>query len=98
MYLFWLRWVFAAVHGLFSSCGKQGLLCLGAQASHRRGLPRRLEECSREKLRHPGSVAVAAGSRALAQQLRPGLSCSETCGSFLDQGLKPQLLPLQADS
>ena len=26
LFYFWLRWVFAAVHGLFSSCGKQGLL------------------------------------------------------------------------
>ena len=23
---FWLRWVFVAVHRLFSSCGEQGLL------------------------------------------------------------------------
>ena len=23
---FWLRWVFVAVRGLFSSCGEQGLL------------------------------------------------------------------------
>ena len=23
---FWLRWVFVAVRGLFSSCGKRGLL------------------------------------------------------------------------
>ena len=23
---FWLRWVFIAAHGLFSSCGEQGLL------------------------------------------------------------------------
>ena len=26
IYLFWLRWVFAAAHGLFSSCGEWGLL------------------------------------------------------------------------
>ena len=46
--IFWLRWVFVAVHGLFSSCGEWGLLfivvrgllivvsgaqALGAQAS-----------------------------------------------------------------
>ena len=26
IYLFWLLWVFVATCGLFSSCGKQGLL------------------------------------------------------------------------
>ena len=25
-FYFWLRWVFVAVHGLFSGCGEQGLL------------------------------------------------------------------------
>ena len=27
-FLFWLRWVFVAVRGLFSSCGKRGLLLI----------------------------------------------------------------------
>ena len=26
LFLFWLHWVFIAVHGLFSRCAKQGLL------------------------------------------------------------------------
>ena len=26
LFYFWLRWVFVAAHGLFSSCGEQGLL------------------------------------------------------------------------
>ena len=26
IYLFWLRWVFVAALGLFSSCGERGLL------------------------------------------------------------------------
>ena len=26
-FVFWLWWHFVAVHGLFSSCGEQGLLC-----------------------------------------------------------------------
>ena len=26
IYLFWLRWVFVAACGLFSSCGERGLL------------------------------------------------------------------------
>ena len=26
IYLFWLRWVFVAARGLFSSCGERGLL------------------------------------------------------------------------
>ena len=33
IYLFWLCWVFVAVHRLFSSCGKRELLSSGAQAS-----------------------------------------------------------------
>ena len=26
-FFFWLRWVFVAAHGLFSSCGEGGLRC-----------------------------------------------------------------------
>ena len=26
LFYFWLRWVFVAAHGLFSSCGERGLL------------------------------------------------------------------------
>ena len=26
LFYLWLRWVFVAVHGLFSGCGEQGLL------------------------------------------------------------------------
>ena len=28
---FWLRWVFVAAHGLFSSCSKRGLLCIAVR-------------------------------------------------------------------
>ena len=30
MYYFWLRWVFVALRGLFSSCSEQGLLLVGS--------------------------------------------------------------------
>ena len=30
-FLFWLRWVFIAFHGLFSSCGEQGLLLVAVR-------------------------------------------------------------------
>ena len=70
---------------LFSSCSKQRLLLssCSAQASHCVDF----SCCEAWALWGVGSVAVAYG-----------LSCSATCGIFLDQGSNPCLLHWQVDS
>ena len=89
---------------LFSNCGNWCLLSsCGAWTSHCRGF-----SCCRARgfrarrlqyLRHMGSVIVASGlSSTDSVVLAHGLSCSTTCGIFLDQGLNLCLLHWQADS
>ena len=86
----------------FSSCGEPGLLFL---AVHRL-LPvvaslvaeHGLQACGLQQLQHAGSVVVAcglqsAGSVVVAQRL----SCSATCGIFLDEGSNPCPLHWQAN-
>ena len=102
-FYFWLRWVFVAARGLFSSCGEWGLLFVELHglliavaslvAEHR------LQAHGLQQLWHMGSVVVArglqsTGSVVVAHQL----SCSVACGIFLDQGLNPCPLHWQADS
>ena len=91
IYLFIYLSYFLAVEGLgccvwaFSSCGKRGLLCFGAGASH----------CGRLLLpSRTGSGACrlsSCGSRAL-------LSCSVAHGILLDQGSNWCSLYGEADS
>ena len=88
---FWLRWVFVAVHGLFSSCVQRGLLFVAVRrlllvmaslvAAHG------LQVCGLQQLWHQSSVVVVRGP-----------SCSMAYGFFLDQGLNPCPLHWQADS
>ena len=75
-----LRWVFAAVLGLFSGCGERGLLstCGCADFSLRWLL----------LLRHTGSGVVAEGPYRVGLEAAVHmLSCFSTGGILLDQGL-----------
>ena len=80
---FWLRCVFVAAW-TFSSCGEQGLLFIAMRGLSLRWLL---------LLRGTGSRAHA-GSLVVAHRL----SCSATCGIFLDQGSNPCPLHWQAGS
>ena len=90
---------------LFSSCGEQGLLSsCGVRASRHSGF----SCCRAQALGHAGFSSAApglssCGSWALEHRLNRtvvahGLSCSEACGIFPDQGLNPCFLHWQADS
>ena len=84
------------LHGLFSSCGEQGLL------SRYRAWPSCLSS-SRGGARAPGCVdSVCFGSRAPEHSLSScgvrGLSCSEACGIFLYQESNLCLLHWLRDS
>ena len=93
---FWLCWIFITA-GLFSSCGKQGLLfSCGTQDSHCSGFSccrstgsrgNGLSICSSQAVGRRGSVAVVHR-----------LSCSTACGIFPDQGSNPCFLNWQTDS
>ena len=86
---FWLCWVFVAGSSLlcriFSSCGEQGLLCRqGSWAAHC-GV---FSCCGAKALVERASVVgTCALSRCSARALGAhGLSYSEACGIFQDQG------------
>ena len=87
---------FLLLPGLFSSCGKWGLLfSCSAQASHCSGF----SCCGAWALRARASVSVAprlwsTGSVVVAHRL----SCSKVCGIFPDQEWNPCLLHWQVDS
>ena len=72
------------LHRLFSSCGeRETLSSCSARASHCSGF-----SCCR---------AWALGAQDLVAMAH-GLSCSKSCGIFLDQGSNPCLLHWQAES
>ena len=76
--------IFLTVLGLYSLVGASGSYCsLGAWASRCSGC-----SCCR---------AQALGTRA-SEVVVHGLSCSEACGIFLDQGSSPRPLHWQANS
>ena len=80
--LFWLHWVFIAMHRHSSSCGKQTLLSsCGGWASHC------VTSLVEHRFKGTCSVVVAHGPH-----------CPMACGVFLDQGLKLCPLHWQADS
>ena len=93
---FWLfLFIISLLHGLFSSCSKQGLLCGSTGAYHRGGF-----SCSGS--RPPGawaSVVLAPGlqSTGLIGMVHR-LSCSMEYGIFSDQVLNPCLLHWQVNS
>ena len=79
---FWLCWVFAAAWAS-SQCIEWGYSPLQCMGFSLQRLP----------------LLRSTGSRALASVVvARGLSCSEACGIFPDQGLNLCLLPWQADS
>ena len=84
------------LHGLSSSCGKQGLLSShSAWASHRGGISccgARAQGCTRSS--NCGSWALELSSVVVQHRL----NCSKACGIFLDQGSNLCLLFWQADS
>ena len=84
LFYFWLRWVFVAVHGLFSSYGERGLLFVTVP-----GLLIVVVSLVAEHgaLDTRPSVVVAHG-----------LNCSVACGIFPDQGSNPCPLHWQTDS
>ena len=95
---FWLCWVFVATHGLYlvaASGGYSLLWCAGFSLRWHLLLWSTGSRCTgfsscgmqSQQLWHAGSVVVARG-----------LSCSEACGIFLDQGSNPCPLHWQADS
>ena len=75
------------LHGLFCGCGKRRLLT-AVTSPVKPGL----EGGKASAVAAPGLVST--GSVLVAQ----GLSCSEACGIFLDQGSNPCPLHWQADS
>ena len=94
------------LHGLFRSCGEQGLLSrCGVRASHCGGF-----SCCRARALGRGFQSLSScstgaqllqfsGSRTQAQQLWcTGLCCSAAHGILLDQGWNSHLLHWQADS
>ena len=84
---FWLHWVFIAVHGLFSSCGEQGLLFVAVCGL----LIAVASRCGARALGAWASVVVACGlsscgSQALERRLsscgwRTGLVAPRHVGS-----------------
>ena len=92
---FWLRWVFAAVRGLFLAAvsgGYSSLWCAGFSLQWRL-----LLQSTGSRPRASGVVAHglwSVGSVVVAH----GLSCSAACGVFPDQGSNPCPLHWQADS
>lgn len=93
------------LHGLFSSCGEQGLLFNCSVPASYCG-PSLIAE---HRLQGTWASVVAArglnswGSQALEHRLNScgahmGLSCSTACGIFPDQGSNPCLLHWQAYS
>ena len=94
-FYFWLRWVFAAARGLFSSCCEQGLLFFKV-----RGLLLAVASLVAEhELQGHGRVVVARGLQSAGSVVvAHGLRCSAACGIFPDQGSNPCPLHWQADS
>ena len=66
-FYFWLCWVFIACE-LFSSCGKQGLLCYSVQASH----------CEGSLVSERGALGHTGFSSSSSLALEHGLS---NCGT-----------------
>ena len=103
LFIFWLRWVFVATHGLFSGCGEWGLLLV---AMHRLLIAvtsvvaeHGLQARGLQQLWHTGSVVVACGLQSAGSVVVVHrLSCSAACGIFLDQDSNPRPLHWQADS
>ena len=100
---FWLRWVFVAACGVFSSCSEQGLLFVAVHgllivvaslvAEHG------LQAHGLKQLWHKSSVVVARGLQSAGSVVvAHGLSCSMACGIFPDQGSNPCPLHWQTDS
>ena len=84
---FWLLWVFAAVHGLFSSCGARASHCAGFSCGGAQALGARASVVAAHGL-------SSCGSRALEHRLS---SCGAwrlpcTFEIFLYQGSNPSLL------
>ena len=79
--------------GFYPGCDEQGLLSV--VASHCGGR----SYCQARALEHVGfSSRGSRLQRTGSEVVTHGLSCSEACGIFLDQGLNPCLLPWQASS
>ena len=99
---FWLRWVFIAARGLFSSCGKRGLLFVavhGLIAVASLVAEHRPQAHGLQQLWYAGSVVVAHGLQSTGSVVVVhGLSCSAACGIFPDQGSNPCPLHWQVDS
>ena len=77
--------------GFFSSCSEWGLLSSCNIQAYCGGFSR----CRAEALGCVSSVVAALGS--IGSIVVQGLSCSSTCGIFLDQGSNLCLLHWQAD-
>ena len=84
------------LHAGFLQLQRAGaILCCGARASHCGGFPC----CRAQALGTRASVVVARGLWSTgAVVVAHGLSCSATCGIFLDQGSNPCPLHWQVDS
>ena len=84
IYYFWLHWVSVVAHGLFFSCGEQGLLFVAVCKLLTVVASLLLQ--SRDS-RHAGSIVTAHV-----------LSCPMTCGIFLEQRSNPCPLHWLEDS
>ena len=86
---------------VLSLCCRAGFSLVAVQGFSLRGLLLLQSTGSRvhrlQQLRHMGSV-VAASRLQSTGSIVHGLSCSKTCGLFLDQGSNPCLLHQQVDS
>ena len=95
VFIFGCAWS-SLLWGLFSSSGKWGQLSsCDVQASHCDGF----SCCGAQSLGRKPSIVVACGlKRADSVVVAKGLSCSTSCGIFMNQGLNRYPLHWQVDS